>query len=79
MVSVLDAVLVLPAVSVNLPAAIFVLTVHCALGITVHLYTVLLTTVNHVTVPFVAVISPTTKFAVASLAVHVTTKLAPLR
>ena len=74
---VLDTVLALPAVSVASHAETYDVTVHCPDGVTVHLYTVLLTAVKLLMLALVTLTSQPVKFAVASLKVQVTMKLAP--
>ena len=74
---VLDTVLALPAVSVASHAETYDVTVHCPDGVTVHLYTVLLTAVKPLMLALVTLTSQPVKFAVASLKVQVTMKLAP--
>ena len=60
-------------------AATLVVTVHCEVGVTVHLYTVLLTGVNKLIVQLLTLTSHNVKLDVASLNVHVTTKLVQLK
>jgi len=74
---VLDTVLALPAVSVASHAETYDVTVHCPDGVTVHLYTVLLTAVKLLMLALVTLTSQLVKFVVASLKVQVTMKLAP--
>ena len=74
---VLDTVLALPAVSVASHAETYDVTVHCPDGVTVHLYTVLLTAVKLLMLALVTLTSQPVKFVVASLKVQVTMKLAP--
>jgi len=74
---VLDMVLALPAVSVASHAETYDVTVHCPDGVTVHLYTVLLTAVKLLMLALVTLTSQPVKFVVASLKVQVTMKLAP--
>ena len=76
---VLDAVFPFHAVSVATDDNTCVLTVHCHDGVTVHLYTVLLTAVNALILQLVTVTSHHVNVVVASLNVHVTTKLVQLK
>ena len=74
---VLDTVLALPAVSVASHAETYDVTVHCPDGVTVHLYTVLLTAVKLLMLALVTLTSQPVKFVVAALKVQVMMKLAP--
>ena len=67
-----------PAVSVTAHAAIDQVTSHCPVGVTTHLYTVLLTAVN-VAVPFARVKSPVTTPLTGSLNVPVMINVDPLK
>ena len=77
-VTVFDAVLLFPAVSVTTHAATDQVTSHCPLGVTTHLYTVLLTAVN-VAVPFARVKSPVITPLTGSLNVPVMMNVDPLK
>ena len=70
---VLDAVLLFHAVSIATDHHTLTATAHCALGVIIILYTLVLTVVKLVTVQFVTVTSHVMKFDTASLNVHVTT------
>ena len=72
------AVLLLPAASVNVLAATSMVTAPCAVGVNVAVYTVLDVAEKLLKAPPETVISPTTKFVVASLAVKVTVNVASL-
>ena len=69
---VLDTVFGLFAASVATHADTDDVLVHCALGVTVHLYTVPLTAVNKLITQLLTLTSHHVKFVVVSLNVHVT-------
>ncbi len=72
------AVLLLPTASVNLLEATSIVVAPLELGVNVAVYTVLLVTEKELRDPPLTVISPTTKFDVASLLVKVRVSVASL-
>ena len=68
-----------PAISVAIDAPIDQVTSHCPLGVTTHLYTVLLTAVNVVALQFARVKSPVITPLTGSLNVPVIINVDPLK
>ena len=70
--------LLFPTASVNVSAATSIVVAPDAVGVNVAVYTVVLDALNALNVPPLTVMSPTTKFAVASLDVNVSAIVASL-